>query len=65
MIRALRKAKDKVRFKDRLTTLGGLRTRRKGGIYDEEGNPPSVVAIMKAFGVDRDTAESIRRKRAR
>ena len=65
MKRLLKQVKDKVRLSDRLTTLGARRTHKKGGLYDEEGNMPSVAVIMKSFGVDRSTAESIRRRRAR
>ena len=64
MIQRLRKMLDRAVVKDSLSFFGVERRRAGRGIRHEDGRTVSVDEVMASFGVDRDTAEKICKRRS-
>jgi hypothetical protein len=55
--------KEVVRVKDRIAVVGGLSSTGRG-IRMPDGSPVPVETIMKEFGVSREQAEEIAKRRS-
>ena len=65
MMRKLRKIMDRPLVQDTLGFFGGLTGKGGRGIRREDGRPVSVEDIMRTFGVQKNVAEQIYKRRSK
>jgi hypothetical protein len=65
VIRQLKKVLDRPIVRDTLSLLGGRTGRGGRGIRREDGSPVSVEDIMRTFGVQKNVAEQIYKRRSK